>query len=154
MDIALALAAALLFALGTVLQQRAGLEAPVEGSSSGLLVQMAKRPVWLFGILADAFGFIAQAAALGFGRLAVVQPLLVSSVVFALPLGARFTGQRVTRLDLGAAVLALPAPVAFLTLAAPSGGRADAPLGDWLIAIGACLAVCVPLVLAGRHGAA
>jgi drug/metabolite transporter (DMT)-like permease len=152
MDIALALAAALLFALGTVLQQRAGLEAPVEGSSSGLLVQMAKRPVWLLGILADAFGFIAQAAALGFGRLAVVQPLLVASVVFALPLGARLTGQRVKPVDVGAAFLVTAALVAFLTFADPSGGRADAPLGDWLIAIGACLAVCAPLVIAGRSG--
>jgi drug/metabolite transporter (DMT)-like permease len=153
-DIALALAAALLFALGTVLQQRAGLEAPAEGPSSGLLIQMAKRPVWLIGILADAFGFIAQAAALGFGRLAVVQPLLVASVVFALPLGARLTGQKVTRIDIGAAVLVTAALVAFLTFANPSGGRADAPLGSWLIAIGACLALCAPLVLAGRRGSA
>jgi drug/metabolite transporter (DMT)-like permease len=152
-DIALALVAALLFALGTVLQQRAGLEAPAGGSSSGLLIRMAKRPVWLVGITADAFGFIAQAAALGFGRLAVVQPLLVSSVVFALPLGARLTKQKVTRLDLGAAVLVVAALVAFLTIADPSGGRADAPLGDWLVAIGACLVVCVPLVIAGRYGA-
>jgi drug/metabolite transporter (DMT)-like permease len=153
-DIALALAAALLFALGTVLQQRAGLESPHEGSSAGLLVQMAKRPVWLIGIAADGLGFGCQAAALGFGRLAVVQPLLVSSVVFALPLGARLTGQKVTKLDLGAAVLVVGALVAFLTFADPSGGRADAPLGDWLIAIGACLAICAPLVLAGRRGSA
>jgi drug/metabolite transporter (DMT)-like permease len=152
-DIALALVAALLFALGTVLQQRAGLESPPGGSSSGLLIRMAKRPMWLVGIAADTFGFIAQAAALGFGRLAVVQPLLVSSVVFALPLGARLTKQKVTRLDLGAAVLVVAALVAFLTIADPSGGRADAPLGDWLVAIGACLVVCVPLVIAGRYGA-
>jgi drug/metabolite transporter (DMT)-like permease len=152
-DIALALAAALLFALGTVLQQRAGLEAPAEGPSSGLLIQMAKRPVWLLGILADAFGFGCQAAALGFGRLAVVQPLLVASVVFALPLGVRLTGQKVRRIDVTAALLVTAALVAFLTFADPSGGRADAPLGDWLIAIGACLAVCAPLVIAGRRGA-
>jgi len=152
-DIALALVAALLFALGTVLQQRAGLEAPAGGSSSGLLIRMAQRPVWLVGIAADALGFVAQAAALGFGRLAVVQPLLVASVVFALPLGARFTKQKVTKVDIGAAVLVVAALVAFLTVADPSGGRADAPLGDWLIAIGACLVVCVPLVLAGRRGA-
>jgi drug/metabolite transporter (DMT)-like permease len=154
MDIALALAAALLFALGTVLQQRAGLEAPAEGPSSGLLIQMAKRPVWLLGILADAFGFGCQAAALGFGRLAVVQPLLVASVIFALPLGVWLTGQKVRRIDVGAAFMVTAALVAFLTFADPQGGRADAPLGEWLIAIGACLAVCVPLVLAGRRGSA
>lgn len=150
----MALVAALLFALGTVLQQRAGLEKPVEGGSSGLLIQMAKRPVWLLGILADAFGFIAQAAALGIGRLAVVQPLLVASVVFALPLGARLTGQRVRRADIGAALLVVVALIAFLTIADPSGGSDDAPLDQWLIAIGACLAVCVPLVLFGRRGPA
>src|ERR1700759_2391807 len=148
MDIALALAAALLFALGTVLQQRAGLEARTEGSSSGLLVQMAKRPVWLIGVLADAFGFIAQAAALGFGRLAVVPPLLVASVVFALPLGARLTGQKVKRIDIGAALLVTAALVAFLTFADPSGGRADAPLGDWLIATGVLFALSAALTKA------
>jgi len=153
-DIALALAAALLFALGTVLQQRAGLEEPATGSSSGLLIQMARRPVWLAGIAADAVGFGCQAAALGFGRLAVVQPLLVASVVFALPLGARLTGQRVRRIDIGAALLVTAALVAFLTIADPSGGRADAPLGQWLVAGGACIAVCVPLFLLGQRGPA
>lgn len=154
MDIALALAAALLFALGTVLQQRAGLEEPATGPSSGLLIQMARRPVWLAGIGADALGFGCQAAALGFGRLAVVQPLLVASVVFALPLGARLTGQRVRRIDLCAALLVTAALVAFLTIADPSGGRADAPLGEWLVAGAACVAVCVPLFLLGQRGPA
>ncbi|MGE5274544.1 MAG: DMT family transporter, partial [Verrucomicrobiota bacterium] len=92
MDVVLALVAALLFALGTVLQQKAGLDEPSEGASTSLLIRMAQRPVWLMGIAADVFGFFAQAAALGLGRLAVVQPLLVLSVVFALPLGARLTG--------------------------------------------------------------
>ncbi len=154
MDIVLALVAALLFALGTVLQQKAGLEEPATGSSSGLLIQMAKRPVWLAGIAADGLGFGCQAAALGFGRLAVVQPLLVASVVFALPLGARLTGQRVKRIDIGAAFLVVAALVAFLTIADPSGGRADAPLGQWLIAGAACVGVCAVLVAAAQRGPA
>jgi drug/metabolite transporter (DMT)-like permease len=153
-DIVLALVAALLFALGTVLQQRAGLESPSEGGSSGLLLRMARRPVWLAGIAADGLGFIAQAAALGIGRLAVVQPLLVASVVFALPLGARLTGQRVRRIDIGAAILVVAALIAFLTIANPSGGHDDAPLDEWLIAGGACVLACVPLVLLGRRGSA
>jgi len=151
-DVALALVAALLFALGTVLQQRAGLEAPSEGASSGLLLRMAKRPVWLAGIAADGLGFLAQAAALGIGRLAVVQPLLVASVVFALPLGARFSGQRIRRADVGAAALVVAALAAFLLIAEPSGGSDDAPLNEWLVAGGACAAICVPLVLLGRFG--
>ncbi|MGE0067009.1 MAG: DMT family transporter [Solirubrobacterales bacterium] len=154
MDIVLALVAALFFAFGTVLQQRAGLEKPVSSEGAGLLVQMAKRPVWLAGIAADALGFLCQAVALAIGRLAVVQPLLVSTVVFALPLGAKLTGQRVKRLDVGAALLVVVALIAFLTIAEPSGGRDDAPLGQWLATIGVCAAVCVPLVILGRFGSA
>jgi drug/metabolite transporter (DMT)-like permease len=151
-DIVLALVAALLFALGTVLQQRAGMEAPSEGASSGLLLRMARRPVWLAGIAADGLGFLAQAAALGIGRLAVVQPLLVASVVFALPLGARFSGQRIRRVDVAAAALVVAALVAFLLIAEPSGGSDDAPLEEWLVAGAICALACAVLVLLGRRG--
>ncbi|MET0817087.1 MAG: DMT family transporter, partial [Solirubrobacteraceae bacterium] len=126
MEIVLALAAALLFALGTVLQQKAGLDEPVEGEASGLLLRMARRPVWLAGIAADSLGFVAQAIALTIGRLAVVQPLLVSSVVFALPLGVRLTGQKVRRIDVAAAVVVTVSLGVFLVVADPSGGRDDA----------------------------
>jgi drug/metabolite transporter (DMT)-like permease len=153
-DIVLALVAALFFAFGTVLQQKAGLEKPTESKGAGLLVQMAKRPVWLAGIAADALGFVCQAVALAIGRLAVVQPLLVATVVFALPLGARFTGQKVKRIDIGAAFLVVFALIAFLTIADPSGGGDDAPLGQWLVTGGICAAICVPLVLLGRRGPA
>jgi drug/metabolite transporter (DMT)-like permease len=153
-DIVLAIVAAVFFAFGTVLQQKAGLESPSEGGSSGLLLRMARRPVWLAGIAADALGFVCQAVALAVGRLAVVQPLLVSTVVFALPLGARFTGQRIKRIDVAAALLVVVALIGFLTIAEPSGGRDDAPLGEWLVAGGACIAVCVPLALIGRFGSA
>jgi drug/metabolite transporter (DMT)-like permease len=154
LDIVLALVAALLFALGTVLQQKAGIDEPSDGASTSLLLRMARRPVWLAGIAADAGGFLAQAAALGVGRLAVVQPLLVCAVVFALPLGARLTGQRVRRLDVAAACLVVVSLVVFLAAASPSGGRENAPLGDWLLAGGACAAVCAPLVALGQRGPA
>jgi drug/metabolite transporter (DMT)-like permease len=152
MDVVLALVAALLFALGTVLQQRAGLESPSEGASSGLLLRMARRPVWVAGIAADGLGFVAQATALGIGRLAIVQPLLIASVVFALPLGARFSAQRIRRVDVGAAALVVAALVAFLLIAEPSGGSDDAPLGEWLVAGGACAIACAALIFFGRIG--
>ena len=121
MDIVLAIAAAVLFALGTVLLQKGGMAEPAGGSTSGLLLRMARRPIWLAGIAADAAGFALQAVALTIGRLAVVQPLLVSSVVFALPLGAKLTDQRVRRIDVVAALVVTIALVVFLTAADPSG---------------------------------
>lgn len=152
MEIALALAAGLLFALGTVLQQKAGLDEPevAAGSSSGLLLRMARRPTWLLGILSDAFGFAAQAVALTIGRIAVVQPLLVSSVVFALPLGAALTGQRVVRRDVLAALAVTAALGVLLVVAVPTGGRDDAPLGAWLIAGAVLGGAAGLLVLASR----
>lgn len=152
MEIVLALTSALLFALGSVLQQKAGSDSPSAGSHSGLLLRMARRPVWLAGITSDGIGFVAQAAALGMGRLAVVQPLLVASVVFALPLGARIGAQRVHRGDVAAAVLVVVALVGFVTIASPAGGRREAPLSDWLIVGLACAAVCAPLVLLAGRG--
>jgi drug/metabolite transporter (DMT)-like permease len=151
-EIGLALVSALLFALGSVLQQKAGLDAPSSGASSSLLLRMARRPVWLAGIGSDALGFVAQAAALGIGRLAVVQPLLVTSVVFALPLGVWLSDQRVRSGDVGAAAVVVVALIGFVIIADPSGGRREAPLTGWLIAAIACAVVCVPLELLGRHG--
>jgi drug/metabolite transporter (DMT)-like permease len=149
-EIALALSSALLFALGSVLTQRAGLDAPTDGGAP-LLVQMARRPVWLAGIASDSLGFVAQAAALGVGRLAVVQPLLVTSIVFALPLGVRLTGQRVRRGDVVAATLVVLALVAFLLIATPSGGRSEASVKAWVLTGAVCGGVCAPLVALGRH---
>ncbi|HEY4278454.1 MAG TPA: DMT family transporter [Conexibacter sp.] len=153
MEIVLAVAAALLFSLGTVLQQKAGLDEPeaAEGSSSGLLLRMAQRPVWLMGIASDALGFVAQAIALTIGRIAIVQPLLVSSVVFALPLGARLTNQRIRRVDVVAALVVTGALAAFLLFADPSGGRDDAPIGEWIVAGLACGGVSAVLVVAARR---
>jgi drug/metabolite transporter (DMT)-like permease len=153
-EIILALASALLFALGSVLQQKAGLDASSAGASTWLLLRMARRPAWLAGLASDGLGFVAQAAALSVGRLAVVQPLLVTSVVFALPLGMRLSGQRVRRGDVAAAALVVVALVGFLTVASPSGGRREAPLTDWSIVAIVCVAVCAPIALLGRHGPA
>jgi drug/metabolite transporter (DMT)-like permease len=146
-QIALALIAAALFALGSVLQQKAGTDAPTIGASTGLLLRMARQPVWIAGIAVDGLAFVAQAAALGIGSLAVVQPLLVASVVFALPLGVWLTDQRVGRREVVAALALLVGLGAFIVVADPSGGHDSASLGAWLIAAAACGGPCVVLTL-------
>jgi drug/metabolite transporter (DMT)-like permease len=146
-QIALALVAAALFALGSVLQQKAGTNAPTIGARAGLLLRMARRPVWIAGVAADGLAFVAQAAALGVGRLAVVQPLLVACVAFALPLGAWLGGQRVGRTEVIAAAALLVGLGAFIVIADPAGGASSASLGSWLIAAAACVGPCVGLTL-------
>ena len=87
--------AAVLFALGTGTSAEGGAAGNRRGGAEGGVPPPARppRPVWLAGIAADRIGYVAQAAALGIGRLVVVQPLLASMIVFALPLGKRILGQ-------------------------------------------------------------
>jgi drug/metabolite transporter (DMT)-like permease len=139
MAVPLALLAALLFAVGIVFQQKADMDESDEAARSpGLLLRLLRRPVWLFGVGSNLLGFVAQAAALGVGRLVIVQPLQVTSVVFALPLGARFTGQRIGRREIAGAVAVTAGLAAFVGLSNPTGGRADAPFHEWAVAGAVC----------------
>jgi drug/metabolite transporter (DMT)-like permease len=146
---ALALAAAILFALGTVLQQRVAATATgTQAMRAGFLLRLARQPLWLVGIAVDVAGFVCQAAALGLGRIVVVQPLLASSVVFALPFGIWLTGQRVGRSEWIAAAVVLAGLAAFLVISDPSGGRDDATAVAWIVS-GVLIGVaCAALVLA------
>ena len=144
----LALGASFMYALGTVLQQKGGMQEP-SGSelAAGFMARLMKRPLWLAGVVIELVGFAMQAVALGLGRLIVVQPIQVVSVVFALPLGARLTGQRVGRREVAGAILVTGGLVAFLALIDPSGGENDAPIRNWLIAGAIAAVVCIPAVL-------
>ncbi len=153
MEAVLALFAALMFALGTVIQQREAMKVSDEDAhSAGLLLRLAKRPAWLAGIVADALGFVAQAVALGIGRVIVVQPLLATSVVWALPLGARLSGQKVVRRDIYAAIAVTAGLGVFLVISDPYGGRDDAPIAAWIVAGGSLCAVAAVLALIGLRG--
>jgi drug/metabolite transporter (DMT)-like permease len=147
-----ALVAAFLFAVGTVLMQKGTMEEDEdEALKAGFLLTLARKPVWLLGILADLLGYGAQAAALAFGRLVVVQPLLVATVVFALPLGVKFTGQRVGRPEIIGATLVTVGLVVFTLLSDPAEGRDDAPWEQWAIASAIFLVAAAVLVAASRR---
>ena len=80
-------------------------------------------------------GYVFQAAALDRGRLAIIQPLLVATVVFALPLGYFLTDQVVGRREvIGAAVIVLGL-VLFVVYGDPAGGRDDAPNSRWAVVL-------------------
>lgn len=143
--IVIALVAALLFAVGFVMQQREAAEVPDEDALGiGLITRLIRRPVWLIGTASDGLGYVAQAIALAFGSLVLVQPLLATSLLFALPLGAWWAKRRLRRSD-GMWALVLTAGLAvFLVAGNPTEGVDSADAGAWLIAG----AVIVPVVAA------
>jgi drug/metabolite transporter (DMT)-like permease len=151
MAIPLALAAALLFSLGTVLQQQVAATASEEDArGAGFLLRLARRPRWLAGIAADGLGFVAQATALGLGRIVVVQPILATSVVFSLPLGARLGGKPVSRPEVIAALAVTAGLGAFLVVADPGGGVDNPPAADWIVSFAVIAVLCAALTLSAR----
>ncbi|MDT0263884.1 DMT family transporter [Jatrophihabitans lederbergiae] len=93
MSLAVAVGAALGSALGQALsstmQHRSAIAAPRgSGLRFGLLWHLSRRPAWLAGAGLGGVGFALQAVALGSGTLVVVQPLLVTGLLFAVLAGA------------------------------------------------------------------
>ena len=94
----LALIAAFLFAVAATLQQKGALNLDgVSLANPMSLVRLVGQRMWLLGTVALLIGYLFQAAALDRGRLAIIQPLLVTTIVFALPLGWLLTNQHIGR---------------------------------------------------------
>jgi hypothetical protein len=142
---ALALLAAALFAVAAAVQQRSAAAVPDDRAGGpALLLTLVRQPLWWLGSLADLSGYAAQAAALGLGSLLLVQPLLVTSLLFALPLGARWAGRDLRRSDWTWSVLLAGALALFVVSGEPTAGLDRAGARAWLPA-----AVVLGLLLCG-----
>jgi drug/metabolite transporter (DMT)-like permease len=150
MAVTLALLAAVAFAGGTVLQQRGALRAPAGEDDARFLAQILREPVWLAGALLQAAGWVLQAAALDHGALLIVQAITTLSLVIALPLGVRLTGQHVGRREIVGAVAVVLGIVLFLSVGTPSGGNARPSAAEWWSAGIGAAAVTVALAGLGR----
>lgn len=147
-----ALLASLLFATGAVLQRRAASAVPEDTHGLRLVLVLVRRPLWLGGLLADLTGYAAQALAIDLGALVLVTPFVVTTVLFALPLGALVEKRRFTALDWGWAVLLTVALAVFVVVADPHGGEPRAPAATWLrasLVIGPLVGGC--LLVAGKR---
>lgn len=147
----LALVAAFLFALAATLQQKGALESGVSPNSLQSFVRLVAVPAWLGGTAALLVGYVVQAIALDHGRLAIIQPLLVTTVVFALPLGFLITHQAVDRRQVAGAAVVVVGLALFAVFGDPAGGNDNAPGREWAVALTIVLVTCVALFLAGRR---
>jgi hypothetical protein len=151
----LAVVAAFFFALAATLQQKGALGmGEVSLGSPSSLLRLAKQKFWLLGTVALLAGYLFQAIALANGRLAVIQPLLVTTIVFALPLGYFLTSQEVHRREIfGAAVVVLGLAV-FTAVGDAAEGNDNAPAREWAIAVVVFGAVAGVLLFLGGRGPA
>ena len=151
----LALLSAALFAVAAAAQQRAAAQVPDDRARGlGLIRVLVRRPLWWVGTGGDLGGFAAQAAALGLGSLMLVQPLLVTTLLFALPLSTWWSGRRLSRPDAAWALTLSAALALFVVVAEPTAGVDRATPLQWLpagVVLGALLLGCLA-VAAVRRG--
>jgi drug/metabolite transporter (DMT)-like permease len=132
-----ALGSALLVAIANVLQHRAG-HGPVERR----LGQVLRHPLWVFGALTGVAGFALHVLALSGGALALVQPLLVCGLLFALPLNSALERRAVRAAELAAAAAVVVGLAVFQLTARPATGTSSADPR----ALAWCVAVTVAVV--------
>jgi drug/metabolite transporter (DMT)-like permease len=159
MSTASVLAAALGSALGaaasSVLQHRSVQRAPGRADRGlRLLPYLLTRPGWLLGGLCAVAGLVLHAVALAGGRLVVVQPLLVSGLLFALPVSVLLERRRPGPREWLWAVVVVIGLAAFLIAARPSAGRSPAGDRELAAATVGCLAVVGVLAVLARFAGA
>ena len=143
----LALGAAFFIAVGDVMHQRQAHEVTDEQVGHvELFLQLLRDRQWWLGSLVAAVGFGLQAAALGLGSVLLVQALLVTSLLFALPINARLSHRRVTRWEWTWAALLAAAVAVIVTVGNPKAGHSRASFETWaevVAVLGPALALCV-----------
>jgi drug/metabolite transporter (DMT)-like permease len=116
-----------------------------------LLLDLGKQPIWLFSLLANIGGSALQLLALATGPLVLVQPLLVSGLLFAVLIRG-YMARRPPRgsVLLGASMCAAGLAV-FLLVARPTGGVDWLGLGQALpLGLGLAAVLAVLLTIASR----
>jgi drug/metabolite transporter (DMT)-like permease len=145
--VAAALAAALCFALSTAMHQRAAKQQPPGRTlDPRLLLRLLRTRLWRLGWIPDVTATVAQAVALRFGPLALVQPLLSSGLFMAILIEAAWSRQRLQRRDVAASVIGTAGLVTFLVTVNPRAGVAEPTTTAWwwvAVGVGAVVAICL-----------
>jgi drug/metabolite transporter (DMT)-like permease len=154
LTVAFALAAALSSAVNLMTQHSASVGAPKGEKGWHLVAYLFRQPPWLLGWIAAAGAFVFQAVALHYGQLSVVQPILVTELVFVLVLRRVWIRQDVARTAWAAALVVCVALAAFLAAAEPTGGHSSPETAEWLSALPTFGGAIALLAALGTRGSA
>ncbi|HEU5420940.1 MAG TPA: DMT family transporter [Streptosporangiaceae bacterium] len=153
LTVILAVLAAAANALSWVLQRKANREIPAsESLSLRLIADLLRKPVWFGGIAAITAGFVLQAAALGTGALALVEPILIIELPLTLLLGSYLFHSPLSSREWVPIIAMTIGLSALLLLLSPSAGSGSASWYQWLIGIGINAALLAGLVAWSKEG--
>ena len=158
----IALVAAATYALATALLHRsaelvdtagAAWAAPARRGQGGIgrfVAGNVRHPLWIFGMVTESVGFALHALALHSGPITLVQPLLVTGLIFALPVRQLIERRRPDTVEIAWATLLAGGLVVFLLSATPGHGPSGAP--DTVPAIISVVVVGLGMLTAGVIG--
>ena len=154
MSLLFALLAALSNALNVVMQHVASIGDPKHSKGWRFVRYLISSPLWLLGWVALAGAFVFQAVALHNGAISVVQPLLVTELVFALVLRWLWLHQSIRPVTWWAAALTCVSLALFIAVAEPTGGSGLPTSRAWVSATVAVAGTATLLALLGQSGSA
>ncbi|MEI8240244.1 MAG: DMT family transporter, partial [Actinomycetota bacterium] len=152
MTVLLAGFAALVYGLAVAAQHHeAAAIDPSKSLRPRLLLGLVVRPLWLLGLVGDVGGFALQTAALAAGSLIVVQPILTSSLLVSLLVGARMDRRPLRRWEWSAVVGTMAGLAVFLVAARPTA-HSDAVTSarTWVLAVGLVALLAAVALFVGR----
>ncbi|MBV9512906.1 MAG: DMT family transporter [Mycobacteriaceae bacterium] len=151
MAIGSALLAAFWAAVGIVVRQQAAQRVHTDGAPGVMVASLVRDSSWWGGTLAAIGGYVFQALALAHGSLLLVQPLLVSSLLFALPLSARLCHTRIGWTQWSWAALLTAGLAIFVLVGQPRAGHYRPPIPAWTLALSIVVPVLFGCVAAARR---
>jgi drug/metabolite transporter (DMT)-like permease len=147
-----AVGAALVFGIASVADQRSTKRVKRRKTlSPKIFLDLARQPLWLASIGGTVLGFALQVLALRYGPLALVEPLLVCDLIFAVLINSFLRG-RWDATMLGGVVATAIGIAGFLVIARPSNGQSNVGFGVVLpLAAGLGAAVIGCLAVSRRN---
>lgn len=147
-----ALGSAVGFAVATSLQHQATGGAPPEVQGAiGLLRHLLTRPLWLLGQALATVSFVLHALALYLGSLLVVQPVVLSGIVLAVPIRAALSRRRPPASEVAAVLVTAVGLTVFLVVAGDTtGSRTPGDGVTALVAVVTLVVAASAYSLAGR----
>jgi hypothetical protein len=170
-----AIGAALMLGVSSVADQRSTKRVESRRAlSPRIVLDLARQPLWVIAIATNLAGFAVQVVALSFGSIALVQPVLVCDLIFAVLILSfvrrrsellRPGGRREALIIFAGVAAATLGVAGFLVIGRPSAGTTNVSFGIFpplaiglIVVVGGCLAAAArkralrPLALAVACG--